>query len=150
MVTCYRSSCLRFSVRAHLHSRFLSVWFSFSFGHHYQEHEAFGRGKLLISLQFDKSVCNNQISLLLQNVFVWLLMWSGAFFARLHQPNKAVVDFNVLVSLTVYDGSFSNFNAVNQFLNDFPVQFLQVQILPDGSGPLVDIGDVLLGFPFPG
>lgn len=54
------------------------------------------------------------------------------------------------MSLTVYDGSFSNFNAVNQFLNDFPVQFLQVQILPDGSGPLVDIGDVLLGFPFPG
>lgn len=116
----------------------------------YEEHEAFGRGKLLISLQFDKSVCNNQISLLLQNVSVWLLMRSGAFFARSHQPNKAVVNFNVLVSLTVYDGSFSNFNAVNQFLNDFPVQFLQVQILPDGSGPLVDIGDVLLGFPFPG
>lgn len=116
----------------------------------YEEHEAFGRGKLLISLQFDKSVCNNQISLLLQNVFVWLLMRSGAFFARSHQPNKAVVNFNVLVSLTVYDGSFSNFNAVNQFLNDFPVQFLQVQILPDGSGPLVDIGDVLLGFSFPG
>ena len=115
-----------------------------------EEHEAFGRGKLLISLQFDKSVCNNQISLLLQNVSVWLLMRSGAFFARSHQPNKAVVNFNVLVSLTVYDGSFSNFNAVNQFLNDFPVQFLQVQILPDGSGPLVDIGDVLLGFPFPG
>ena len=115
-----------------------------------EEHEAFGRGKLLISFQFDKSVCNNQISLLLQNVSVWLLMRSGAFFARSHQPNKAVVNFNVLVSLTVYDGSFSNFNAVNQFLNDFPVQFLQVQILPDGSGPLVDIGDVLLGFPFPG
>ena len=95
-------------------------------------------------------MCNNQISLLLQNVSVWLLMRSGAFFARSHQPNKAVVNFNVLVSLTVYDGSFSNFNAVNQFLNDFPVQFLQVQILPDGSGPLVDIGDVLLGFPFPG
>ena len=95
-------------------------------------------------------MCNNQISLLLQNVSVWLLMRSGAFFARSHQPNKAVVNFNVLVSLTVYDGSFSNFNAVNQFLNDFPVQFLQVQILPDGSGPLVDIGDVLLGFLFPG
>ena len=76
-----------------------------------EEHESLGRGKLLISLQFDKSVCNNQISLLLQNVFVWLLMRSGAFFARSHQPNKAVVDFNVLVSLTVYDGSFSNFRS---------------------------------------
>ena len=80
----------------------------------YEEHEAFGRGKLLISLQFDKSVCNNQISLLLQNVSVWLLMRSGAFFARSHQPNKAVVNFNVLVSLTVYDGSFSNFYGLPQ------------------------------------
>ena len=54
----------------------------------YEEHEAFGRGKLLISLQFDKSVCNNQISLLLQNVFVWLLMRSGVFSPDHTSPTK--------------------------------------------------------------
>lgn len=97
-----------------------------------------------------KSVCNNQISLLLQNVFVWLLMWSGVSFAQSHQPNKSVVDFNVLMSLTVYNGPFSNFNVVNQFLNDLPVQFLQVQVLPDSPGPLSNVGDVLPGFPLPG
>lgn len=53
-----------------------------------EEHEAFGRGKLLISLQFDKSVCNNQISLLLQNVSVWLLMRSGAFLPNHTSPTK--------------------------------------------------------------
>lgn len=53
-----------------------------------KEHEAFGRGKLLISLQFDKSVCNNQISLLLQNVSVWLLMRSGAFLPNHTSPTK--------------------------------------------------------------
>lgn len=55
---------------------------------HVEEHEAFGRGKLLISLQFDKSVCNNQISLLLQNVSVWLLMRSGAFLPNHTSPTK--------------------------------------------------------------
>lgn len=76
-------------------------------------------------------------------------MRSGVFFAQSHQPDKAVVNFDVLMLLTVYDRPFSNLNVIDQFLHDVPVEILQVQILPDSSGPPLDIGDVLLRFSLP-
>ena len=41
-------------------------------------------------------------------------MQPGLFFFPLYHTNKAVKDFNVLVTLTVYDGAFSDLDVVNQ------------------------------------
>ena len=75
-------------------------------------------------------------------------MQPGLFFFPLYHTNKAVKDFNVLVTLTVYDGAFSDLDVVNQFLNDFPVKFLHIQIAADDVCPLPNIFNLLLGFSF--
>lgn len=74
-------------------------------------------------------------------------MQPGLFFFLLYHTNKAVKDFNVLLTLAVYDGAFSDFDVVNQFLNNFPVKLLHIQIAADDTGPLPDIFNLLLGFP---
>ena len=51
----------------------------------------------------------------------------------LYHTDKAVKDFNILMALTIYDGAFPNLNVVNQFLNDFPVKLLQIQISGGGK-----------------
>lgn len=76
-------------------------------------------------------------------------MQPGLFFFLLYHTNKAVKDFNVLLTLAVYDGAFSDFDVVNQFLNNFPVKLLHIQIAADDTGPLPDIFNLLLGFPLP-
>ena len=63
-------------------------------------------------------------------------MQPGLFFFLLYHTNKAVKDFNVLLTLAVYDGAFSDFDVVNQFLNNFPVKLLHIQIAADDTGPL--------------
>ena len=55
-------------------------------------------------------------------------MQPGLFFFLLYHTNKAVKDFNVLFALAVYDGAFSDLDVVNQFLNNFPVKLLHIQI----------------------
>ena len=77
-------------------------------------------------------------------------MQPGLFFFLLYHTNKAVKDFNVLLTLAVYDGAFSDFDVVNQFLNNFPVKLLHIQIAADDTGPLPDIFNLLLGFPLGG
>ena len=62
-------------------------------------------------------------------------MQPGLFFPLYH-TNKAVKDFNVLLTLAVYDRAFSDLDVVNQFLNDFPVKLLHIQIAADDTGPL--------------
>lgn len=52
------------------------------------------------------------------------------------------------MALTIYDRAFPNLNVVNQFLNDFPVKLLQIQIATDGVCPLMDVFNLLLDFPF--
>ena len=66
----------------------------------------------------------------------------------LYHTDKAVKDFNILMTLTIYDRAFPNLNVVNQFLNDFPVKLLQIQIAADGVCPLMDVFNFLLDFPF--
>ena len=75
-------------------------------------------------------------------------MQPGLFFFSLYHTNKAVKDFNVLMALAVYDGAFSDLDMVNQFLNDFPVKLLHIQIAADDACPLSDIFNLLLGFSF--
>ena len=77
-----------------------------------------------------------------------LRMQPGLFFFPLYHTNKAVKDFNVLLTLAVYDRAFSDLDVVNQFLNDFPVKLLHIQIAADDSGPLPDIFNLLPGFSF--
>ena len=63
-------------------------------------------------------------------------MQPGLFFFPLYHTNEAVKDFNVLVTLTVYDGAFPDLDVVNQFLNDFPVKLLHIQIMENFFGLL--------------
>ena len=49
-------------------------------------------------------------------------MQPGLFFFPLYHTNEAVKDFNVLVTLTVYNRAFPDLDVVNQFLDDFPVK----------------------------
>lgn len=72
----------------------------------------------------------------------------GLFFFPLYHTYEAVKDFNVLVTLTVYNGAFPDLDVVNQFLNDFPVKLLHIQIAADDACPLPDIFNLLLGFSF--
>ena len=44
--------------------------------------------------------------------------------------------------------SFQDLDVVNQFLNDFPVKLLHIQIAADDACPLPDIFNFLPGFPF--
>ena len=69
-------------------------------------------------------------------------MQPGLFFPLYH-TNKAVKDFNVLLTLAVYDRAFSDLDVVNQFLNDFPVKLLHIQIAADDACPLPDIFNLL-------
>ena len=62
-----------------------------------------------------------------------------------YHTNEAVKDFNVLLTLAVYDGAFPNLDVVNQFLDDFPVKLLHIQIAADDACPLPDIFNLLLG-----
>ena len=55
-------------------------------------------------------------------------MQPGLFFFPLYHTYEAVKDFNVLVTLTVYNRAFPDLDMVNQFLNDFPVKLLHIQI----------------------
>ena len=73
---------------------------------------------------------------------------AGSFLFSIIPHQQAVKDFNVLCTLAVYDGAFSDFDVVNQFLNNFPVKLLHIQIAADDTGPLPDIFNLLLGFPF--
>ena len=75
-------------------------------------------------------------------------MQPGLFFFPLYHTNKAVKDFNVLTALTVYNGAFSDLDVVNQFLNDFPVKLLHIQVAADDACPLSDIFNLLPGFSF--
>ena len=75
-------------------------------------------------------------------------MQPGLFFFPLYHTNKAVKDFNVLLTLAVYDRAFSDLHMVNQFLNDFPVKFLHIQVTADDACPLLDIFNLLLDFLF--
>lgn len=77
-----------------------------------------------------------------------LRMQPGLFFFPLYHTNKAVKDFNVLTALTVYNGAFSDLDVVNQFLNDFPVKLLHIQVAADDACPLSDIFNLLPGFSF--
>lgn len=73
---------------------------------------------------------------------------AGFFFFPLYHANEAVKDFNVLFALAVYDGAFPDFDVVDQFLNDFPVKLLHIQIATDDTCPLPDIFNLLPGFSF--
>ena len=75
-------------------------------------------------------------------------MQPGLFFFPLYHTNEAIKAFNVLTALAVYDGAFSDLDVVNQFLDDFPVKLLHIQIAADDTCPLPDIFNVLPGFPF--
>ena len=57
-----------------------------------------------------------------------LRMQPGLFFFPLYHTYEAVKDFNVPVALAVYDGAFPDLDVVNQFLDDFPVKPLHIQI----------------------
>lgn len=56
-------------------------------------------------------------------------MQPGLFFFPLYHTNEAVKDFYVLVTLTVYNRAFPDLDVVNQFLDDFPVKLLHIQII---------------------
>lgn len=75
-------------------------------------------------------------------------MQPGLFFFPLYHTNEAVKDFYVLVTLTVYNRAFPDLDVVNQFLDDFPVKLLHIQIAADDTCPLPDIFNFLSGFPF--
>lgn len=75
-------------------------------------------------------------------------MQPGLFFFPLYHTNEAVKDFYVLVTLTVYNRAFPDLDMVNQFLNDFPVKLLHIQIAANDACPLPDIFNFLSGFPF--
>ena len=75
-------------------------------------------------------------------------MQPGLFFFPLYHTNEAVKDFNVLVTLTVYDGAFPDLDVVNQFLNDFPVKLLHIQIAADDASLCYAIGRLLEGWTF--
>ena len=75
-------------------------------------------------------------------------MQPGLFFFPLYHTNEAVKDFYVLVTLTVYNRAFPDLDVVNQFLDDFPVKLLHIQIAADDACPLPDIFNFLPGFPF--
>ena len=77
-----------------------------------------------------------------------LRMQPGLFFFPLYHTYEAVKDFNVLVTLTVYNRAFPDLDMVNQFLNDFPVKLLHIQIAANDACPLPDIFNFLSGFPF--
>ena len=72
------------------------------------------------------------------------------FLFPLYHSNKAVKNFDVLVALAVYDRALSNLDVVDQFLDDFPVKLLQIQIAADKTRPLMDIFDFLPDFLFLG
>ena len=79
------------------------------------------------------------------DTFAVLIQKTGLFFPLYH-TNKAVKDFNVLLTLAVYDRAFSDLDVVNQFLNDFPVKLLHIQIAADDACPLPDIFNLLSVF----
>ena len=49
-----------------------------------------------------------------------------------------------MLPLAVYNGALTDFNVVNQFVNNGPVKFLQVQIFADDRRPFVDGGGLPL------
>lgn len=61
------------------------------------------------------------------------------------QTNKPIEYFNVLAALTVYNGTLTDFNMVNQFVNGGPVKFLQVQIFSYDCRPIMNGGNFLFG-----
>ncbi len=73
-------------------------------------------GKLLSSLPFDKSVCNNHISLLLLNIFVWLLMRSGT---GIHTRSRIFTNI-----LSVFYTSVRNVHYKPSALHECPVRQL--------------------------
>ena len=60
-----------------------------------------------------------------------------------NQTNIPIEHLNILVALTVYNGTLTDFNMVNQFVYGGPVKFLQVQIFSDDCRPIMNGGDFL-------
>lgn len=69
----------------------------------------------------------------------------GLFLHSAKLPDKAVKDFDILVALAVHNSPFSDLDVVDQFLHRLTVQLLQMEVAPDGPGPLMDICNILFG-----
>ena len=66
-----------------------------------------------------KNVMKNKCRLLVRNTFSPKFR-QGYIFSH-NQTNKPIEHLNILVALTVYNGTLTDFNMVNQFVNDGPV-----------------------------
>ena len=66
-----------------------------------------------------KNVMKNKCRLLVGNTFSPKFR-QGYIFSH-NQTNKPIEHLNILVALTVYNGTLTDFNMVNQFVNDGPV-----------------------------
>lgn len=66
-----------------------------------------------------KNIMKNKCRLLVGNTFSPKFR-QGYIFSH-NQTNKPIEHLNILVALTVYNGTLTDFNMVNQFVNDGPV-----------------------------
>ena len=66
-----------------------------------------------------KNLIKNKCRLLVRNTFSPKFR-QGYIFSH-NQTNKPIEHLNILVALTVYNGPLTDFNMVNQFVNDGPV-----------------------------
>ena len=66
-----------------------------------------------------RNVFKNKCRLLVGNTFSPKFR-QGYIFSH-NQTNKPIEHLNILVALTVYNGTLTDFNMVNQFVNDGPV-----------------------------
>ena len=66
-----------------------------------------------------KNLIKNKCRLLVRNTFSPKFR-QGYIFSH-NQTNKPIEHLNILVALTVYNGTLTDFNMVNQFVNDGPV-----------------------------
>ena len=66
-----------------------------------------------------KNIMKNKCRLLVGNTFSPKFR-QGYIFSH-NQTNKPIEHLNILVALTVYNGTLTDLNMVNQFVNDGPV-----------------------------